>query len=189
SDRPFGANDRMNFVAFCLTFRGPTVACLPILRAAADGQRLAIYHPKQPRLLWGHDAVFQRVQQGNDRWRTQTPRHRCRRGKRPAAPVNWPMLLSACPGHRPIMNHRPVVHLNNLQVAEIASPSPPGLVKSRYASDNRLPQLVFHSILLLVELQEIWWTPTAFYAKSLRKPFAIKLPMSAAVTDLRLTTQ
>src|SRR5882724_9864469 len=83
-----------------------------------------------------------------------------------AAAMNWPMLLPACPRHRAVMNHRPIVHLNNLQVVEITSPSPSGLAKSRQNGDNRLPQLAFHSILLLVVLQEISWTPTAFFPRA-----------------------
>src|SRR5262249_2059147 len=81
-----------------------------------------------------------------------------------------PVLLAAGPGGGSVADHRPVIDLDDILVAEGEAGRGAGVVQGQQNGDNGLPQLVFHEPLLLVVLQELSWTPTAFPPRASATP-------------------
>src|SRR5262249_26383532 len=106
------------------------------------------------RAPWGPGRAAPRRPAGHLRG-LQPPRQRPRRGKRPAAEVDRPVLLAAGPALGAVLNHSPVVNLDDIVVGEIVDPAFSRLAKGSQKGDNRFPQLVFHEVLLRVMLQEL----------------------------------
>jgi hypothetical protein len=54
-----------------------------------------------------------------------------------------------------VVDHGPVVDLDDVVVGESVGPASAGLSKGRQKGDKRFPQLVFQEVLLSVMLQEL----------------------------------
>src|SRR5437660_2211999 len=101
--------------------------------------------------------------------------------------MNGPMLCSACPGHRPIMDDSPVINLHDVLIAEIPSGRCSGLVKRHQGSHNCFPQLVFHERSPVGRASGDIMNTNCFFPKGF-SPLPNKTPKSAARYTLRRVT-